>query len=62
MDGVIGSMDMSLRKLWEIAKDRDGWHAAIHGAQRVEHTWATTKRGQLRMLQDLLKNHKYCLD
>ena len=30
LNGVVDSMGRSLSKLWEIVKDRDGWHAAVH--------------------------------
>ena len=37
LDSITDSTDMNLSKLWEIVKDREAWHAAVHGVAK-NHT------------------------
>ena len=46
LEGVTDPMNMSLSKCQEMVKDREDWHAAVHGVTRVRHERATKNRQQ----------------
>ena len=50
LDGITDSRDMNLSNLWEIVKDREAWHAAVHGATK---SWTQLRDGTELQLKDM---------
>ena len=56
LDGITDTMDMNLSKLWEMVKDRDAWHTAVHGLQKswtLLSSWTATTTMHRKVLNSL---------
>ena len=39
LDDITNAMNMNLSKLWEMLRDREAWHVAVHGVTKSRTQW-----------------------
>ena len=64
LNSISDSMDMNLSKLWEIVKDREAWHAEVHGVTKSQtrlSNWTTTWGFEMSAFWEESRKYKeYC--
>ena len=61
LDGITNAMNMNLGKLWEMARDREAWRAAVHEVTKSQTqliNWTTTTTGRISKTQIVKKKKK----